>query len=192
MVRIVPNTKKEAEMEQIRKQDEEEQEELPRGAESGTFGQKYVIRYSFIEFHGFVNNNVANEAGLMEQDVKDMMIAMWRGTDSLSTSSKFGQKSRLLIRVNYKKNGYIGDLDRKCELENEKETLENISQVSLNISQLCNLLEKNSEIIESIEYNYNSELRCKYDGEMRNNFEEALNDWKTKKNIGIVISRLSL
>ena len=31
------------------------------GAESGTFGEKYMVRYSFIEFHGFVNNNVAKE-----------------------------------------------------------------------------------------------------------------------------------
>jgi CRISPR-associated protein Csh2 len=190
MARIVPNTRKEAE--QNIKQNEEEQEELPRGAESGTFGEKYVVRYSFIEFHGFVNNNVANEASLTEQDVNDMMIAMWRGTDSLSTSSKFGQKSRLLIKVNYKDNGYIGDLDQKCELENQKATLENISQMSLNIYWLCNLLERNSEIIESIEYDYNSELRCRYDGDIRNNFEEALNDWKDKSKVKIPISRLSL
>ena len=77
------------------------------GAKAGTFGEKNIVRYSFIEFHGFVNNNVAREVDLSEEDVKNMLVAMWKGTNSLSTSSKFGQQSRLLIKVNYKEDGYV-------------------------------------------------------------------------------------
>ena len=60
-----------------------------------------------------------------------MLIAMWKGTNSLSTSSKYGQQSRLLVKINYKDDGYIGDLDLKCKLETNAEPMENISQVRL-------------------------------------------------------------
>jgi CRISPR-associated protein Csh2 len=87
MTRIIPNTKN------------EQGESL-----GGTFGEKYVVRYSFIEFHGFVNNNVAKEedVDLKEHDVITMLTAMWRGTDSLSTSSKFGQSVEFLINPRYR------------------------------------------------------------------------------------------
>jgi CRISPR-associated protein Csh2 len=139
-------------------------------ATSGTFGEKYILRYSFIEFHGFVNDIVAKDVNLTEKDVKDMLVALWRGTDSLSTSSKFGQKSRLLLKVNFKEHGYIGDIDRKCTIEqyNNVKTLENVSQFALKIDGLQKILQKNKDIIQSIEYESNSELMCRY-----NNFEES-------------------
>lgn len=165
------------------------------GAESGTFGEKYVVRYSFIEFHGFVNNNVAKEVDLDEQDIKNMLAAMWKGTNSLSTSSKFGQLSRLLIKVNYKKDGYIGDLDLKCKLETDADPLENISQMTLNVNELFKILSKNKEIIDSVEYECNSELMCKSDsteeeGKESRFFEDVIKAWSDAS--GIAISRLNL
>ena len=133
------------------------------GAEAGTFGEKYVVRYSFIEFHGFVNNHVSKEVNLTEEDVTNMLTALWRGTTSLSTSSKFGQQSRLLIKVNYKDEGYIGDLDLKSVLESSADPLENISQVTLKIKDLLKALSDNKDLIESIEYEYNPELVCSVD-----------------------------
>lgn len=160
------------------------------GAESGTFGEKYVVRYSFIEFHGFVNNNVAKEkvVNLTEEDVKNMLIAMWKGTNSLGTSTKFGQQSRLLIKINYKDDGYIGDVDQKCKLETDAEPIENVSQLRLNVRELFNILSKNKDIIDSVEYEYNSELMCK--SETDSNFEDLAKDWSRINNISI--SRLNL
>jgi CRISPR-associated protein Csh2 len=158
------------------------------GAESGTFGEKYIVRYSFIEFHGFVNNNVAKEVDLSEEDVNNMLAAMWKGTSSLSTSSKFGQQSRLLVKVNYKDGGYIGDLDLKCKLEANTDPLESISQVTLDTNELFNMLSKNKGIIDSVEYEDNAELICKSDKE--SNFEELVEDWARKNSIRV--SRLNL
>jgi CRISPR-associated protein Csh2 len=158
------------------------------GAESGTFGEKYVVRYSFIEFHGFVNNNVAKEVDLSEEDVNNMLVAMWKGTSSLSTSSKFGQQSRLLIKVNYKNDGYIGDLDLKCKLEANTDPLESISQVSLDINELFDILSRNKDIIDSVEYEDSAELICKSNKE--SNFEELVKDWARKNSIRV--SRLNL
>jgi CRISPR-associated protein Csh2 len=160
------------------------------GAEAGTFGEKSIVRYSFIEFHGFVNNNAAKEVNLTEEEVRKMLTAMWKGTDSLSTSSKFGQQSRLLIKVNHKEDGYIGGLDLKCNLKTNAETLENISQLVLDVQELLDTLSKNKEIIESVEYEYNSELVCKYDAKPEISFEEIIKDWSDKS--GIKASRLKL
>lgn len=146
------------------------------GAESGTFGDKSILRYSFIEFHGFVNNNVAKDMGLTEEEVKIMLTAMWKGTNDLSTSSKFGQQSRLLVKVNLKDDGYIGDLDLKCKLHTEVEVLEDITQLKLDINQLLRILEQNMDIIESIEYEYSPLLTC-IDEKSEGNFEQVITQW---------------
>jgi CRISPR-associated protein Csh2 len=193
MTRIIPNTKN------------EQGESL-----GGTFGEKYVVRYSFIEFHGFVNNNVAKEedVDLKEHDVITMLTAMWRGTDSLSTSSKFGQKSRLIMKVNYKNNGYLGDLDLKCKLRHkteisknkeEMQPFENILQVKLDLQDLLDMISKNKEIIDSLEYEYNPELLCVYrypetqDGQANQNesdFDTIIKEWSRRS--GISATRLNI
>jgi CRISPR-associated protein Csh2 len=161
-------------------------------ATSGTFGEKYILRYSLIEFHGFVNDVVARDVHLTETDVKDMLLGLWKGTDSLSTSTKFGQKSRLLFKVNYKEQGYIGDIDRKCsiEQENTETVLEDISQIVLNVDKLLKILKNNKTIIESIEYECSSELMCKFNGSSPVSFDNVLNDFKNKE--GIEITKLNL
>ncbi len=170
MTSLVPNTAKEG---------------ISKG---GSFGEKWIVRYAFLQFHGFVNNNVAKDMNLTEEEVKLMLTAMWNGTDELMTTSKFGQKSRLLIKVNYKEDGYIGDLDLMAKLEyNKTEVLENITQVSLNLDNLLGLIEKNKDIIDSIEYEWNPLLQCTRKG-IQGNFEELIKDWS--KGSEIPVSRL--
>jgi CRISPR-associated protein Csh2 len=135
-------------------------------AKAGTFGEKSILRYSFIVFHGFLNDIVAKQVSLTEIDVTKMMKALWFGTDELSTTSKFGQRSRLLLRVNYSKpSAYIGDLDRFINLEKANETdlskLEDVSQCYLNIQPLLSVLSANKEKIASIQYAASNQLLCK-------------------------------
>jgi CRISPR-associated protein Csh2 len=59
------------------------------GAESGTFGEKTVLKYSLLAFHGFLNQHAARQLNLTDTDINKMMLAMWHGTNDLSTSSKF-------------------------------------------------------------------------------------------------------
>lgn len=165
MTRVVPNTGEDA--------------------KGGTFGEKFVVRYAFIQFHGFVNNNVAEDVQLEEGEIKLMLTAIWKGTESLSTSSKFGQKSRLIFKVNYKKDGYIGDLDLKCKLEPNHEKLENITQTVLNVTDLLNTFKENNDIIESVEYYYDPQLICK-NIENTGNFGAILGEWAKGKSISLI------
>lgn len=165
MTSLVPNTKNEAGL-----------------SKGGSFGEKWIVRYAFIQHHGFINNNVAKEVNLTETDVKTMLYAMWNGTDNLLTTSKAGQKSRLLIKVNYRDNGYIGDLDLMSRLEYKAQPLENITQVHLNLDNLLELLENNSKIIESIEYDYNSILKCTHNSK-EGDFDKLITEWSKTSRI---------
>jgi len=147
----------------------------------GGMGERFVVRYSFIEFHGFINDNVAMDVILSEEDVTKMISAMWRGTNSLSTSSKYGQQSRLLVKVNYKDQGYIGDLDLRCKMEDQEQVLENINQFKLNVSELLDILEANKDIVESVEYAANNQLICKNDKE--GTFGDIIERWSDKSKI---------
>lgn len=135
------------------------------GAEAGTFGEKSVVRYSFIVFHGFLNDLVAKESGLTEEDVEMMMKAMWFGTTNLSTTSKYGQTSRLLLRIKFNKPlAYIGDLDRQLSLIPKSgidlRKLEDLSQVSLDVERLVSNLERNQAMIDSIDLAESPQLEC--------------------------------
>lgn len=122
------------------------------GAEAGTFGEKTILRYSLIMFHGFLNQVVAKDVNLAEDDVNKMMMAMWHGTNNLSTSSKFGQASRFLLRVIYSDDrGYIGDLDRGIVLKNT-ENIEDISQAGIDASKLFSMLTDNKGKIAEIQF----------------------------------------
>jgi len=157
-------------------------------AKAGTFGEKSIVRYAFIVFHGFLNDHVAKEVGLSEEDVSDMMKGMWFGTTDLSTTSKYGQKSRLLIRVRYAKpNAYIGDLDQRIHLlpeeeDQEDKELENISQFTLDISPLLNSLAKRKGDLQEIAWCFDSDLRCKLD-ETQGSLEQLVTDWSKKTGI---------
>jgi CRISPR-associated protein Csh2 len=124
------------------------------GARSGTFGEKAILKYSLILFHGFLNQIAArvDRFHLTENDVMKMMTAMWHGTTELSTSSKYGQISRFLLRVIYSnENGYIGDLDNGITLvNNNDENIEDISQAKLDVSKLFSILEQHRKLIKKI------------------------------------------
>ncbi len=127
-------------------------------AKAGTFGEKSVLRYSLISFHGFLNEIAANDLKLTEFDVDKMMEAMWFGTNGLSTSSKFGQMSRFLFRVVYAQpKAYIGDIDRAITLSNF-DNLEDISQVKINVIKLFEMLSANKEKISEIQFACNDNV----------------------------------
>lgn len=151
-----------------------------KDAQAGTFGEKSVLRYSFVVFHGFLNDIAARETNLSEDDVSLMLRAIWHGTNNLSTASKYGQQSRLLLRLRYKEPlGYIGDLDRRISLipspsypNQELSKLEDLYQAVLDISSLSSVVESNSSVLESIEYRESQDLTCK-NGEKFGKFSEV-------------------
>ena len=166
---------------------------VPTRAEvqAGTMGEKSVLRYSFLAFRGFVNDVVAKEVGLTEEDINLMLQALWYGTNNLSTTSKYGQQSRILLRVVYKKpNTYIGDFDKFVQIDAgsiDSSKLEDITQLKLNVTRLLNTLGENRGLLDSIQYASNDKLACVYEPK-EGDMSVLLTEWS--KQTGITIQNI--
>lgn len=148
-------------------------------AKSGTFGHKSILRYSFILFHGFLNQLPAREVNLSEEDVDDMMLAMWHGTNNLSTTSKFGQTSRLLVRIVYANDkAYMGNLDRGVSAS-KTEGVEDISEVGLDIEKLLTMIAENKKQIAEVQYAIHDGVTLKDTSSAK----KHLNEWLSEHSI---------
>ena len=136
------------------------------GAQQATFREEYILPYSFICFHGIINEVAAKDTKLNENDIKELLDAMWNGTKNLISRSKFGQMPRFLLKVTYKEteNGFfIGDLDKKVKLTNfENEfKIRKVEDFTFDATELFDSFAKNKEKIEKIEYIADDNLRIK-------------------------------
>lgn len=130
---------------------------MPSAAEKkqGTFTEKYILPYSLIAFYGVVNENAAQQQQieLTEEDIDLMLEGMWNGTKNLISGSKFGQMPRLLLQVIHKKgNFYIGELDKFIHIKTDinDESIRDISEIKIDLTELIQILEKNEGNIEKI------------------------------------------
>jgi CRISPR-associated protein Csh2 len=129
-----------------------------------TFREEFNISYGLIGFHGVINENAAVETNLTETDVAELMDGLWNGTKSLLTRSKKGHMPRLLIKIDYSKNGFfIGDLVERLGMDiNEGikvEELEGVDQFTLNTDKLVAVLERHKDKIERITVYQDDRLR---------------------------------
>jgi len=128
----------------------------------GSLAPEYILPYSFIAFHGIINQNAAKHTRMTEDDAKLLLEGMWHGTKNLISRSKFGQQPRLLIKINYKTpNFFIGDLDKKIKLtdfDNELK-IRSIKDFKIDLSDLLASIEDNKQHIESVEYFVDSGLK---------------------------------
>lgn len=143
------------------------------GASQATFRQEYIVPYSFICFHGIINETAAKHTQLKENDVQELLEAMWNGTKNLISRSKFGQMPRFLLKVTYKESGFfIGDLDNKVKLtgyENDY-SIRSIKDFKLDLTDLLNCFEEYKDKIEVIYYQKDPNLVVV--GEIPDNWEK--------------------
>lgn len=145
---------------------------MPSGAErkQGTFTERYILPYSLIAFYGVVNENAAQQQNILltEEDISLMIESMWNGTKNLISGSKFGQMPRLLMQVIYKDgNFYIGELDKRISLQADKneESIRDISEVKIDITNLVKALYDHREKIEKIRLKTDERIAFIKDGQ---------------------------
>lgn len=131
------------------------------GHKQATFREEYVLHYSFICFHGIINENAAQHTHLREEDVALLMEGLWEGTKNLISRSKWGQVPRLLIKVNYKEPGYfIGDLDSHLKIDSENPAkIRGVEDFTLDISALLDTFSKHEGKIDSIRFKADQSLK---------------------------------
>lgn len=115
------------------------------------------------------------------KNVADAMVAFLE-----SVRSKMVQTPRFLLRVEFKENNYhIGDLDKKIELHSdlEDEQIRHITEVTIDITKLVDLLKENKDKINKIEYIVDPEVTFQYNGK-----EKGINEILSE--VGVPVSQL--
>jgi len=137
------------------------------GAKQRTFREEYILHYSFIAFHGIINQNAARHTQMTEDDEKLLLDAMWNGTKNLISRSKFGQHPRLLIKITYSEpNFFLGDLDKKLRLVSDMNDLKvrSVKDFRLDTADLETAIAENQRKILNIEYLKDSGLNMTIPG----------------------------
>lgn len=145
------------------------------GKDNKTFREEYVIPYSFIAFHGIVNENAAVDTKLTDDDVTLLHEAIWNGTKNLITRSKMGHMPRLLLRVIYKaeQNFFVGDLHKKVKMISDltDEKIRGLEDFSLDVTELAKALKTYENKIEKVILTFDQGLKF-----INNGKESKLNE----------------
>ncbi|MCC3867939.1 type I-B CRISPR-associated protein Cas7/Csh2 [Terrisporobacter mayombei] len=148
-----------------------------------TFREEYILPYSLIGFYGIINEHAAQKTNLNENDVDELIEAIWNGTKNLISRSKVGQLPRLLLKINYKdENFHIGGLLNKVKLNKkvDDECIRSPKDYDLDLSVLAQYMEKNKEKIENIEYLIDNEFKLSNNNQIKE-LKDILIGVKVKK-----------
>jgi CRISPR-associated protein Csh2 len=126
-----------------------------RGEEYGTIGKDWRVYYSLIAFYGIISSKRAEKTKLQIDDILLLDNTLIEAiTSEATTRSKIGQTPRLLIRVEYNKGNFIGDLRRYVQIKprNGKniDNIRDIADFEIDINDLHKVLKSNIERISKI------------------------------------------
>lgn len=134
-----------------------------------SFRNEYKVPFALIACYGIANQNAAATTGAGDEDLEQLVGALWSGTDNLITRSKQEHKARLLLEVTYRAgfNGKIGGLDEKLRLlsatggeldKDAQQSLRRLDQVVLDIGQLLDAIAEKQEQVERIRLYWDTAL----------------------------------
>jgi len=107
----------------------------------------------------------ATKTRLKEEDIVFLDKAMKNAIPSLATRSKIGQYPRLYLRVEYKNDETVlGDFRDYIELVEKNPSIRDISECSIEIRRLLDLLKSNKDKINKIAYFIDKNLDLTLDG----------------------------
>ncbi len=130
----------------------------------GAIGKDYRLYYSLIAFYGIVSSARAKETFLTEDDIAELDEAMIRAIPLTATSrSKNNQMPRLVLRVEYKENMFIGDLRRyvKFAPKVKEEEVRDLTDYEVDADKLADILAKYKDKINMIRVCQDKDLKLK-------------------------------
>lgn len=149
------------------------------GEKTGKLGEKWTVPYVVIGTYGIVNEVVAKETGLSEEDVHKMIDCLWKGTEQLQSASKAVHRPILLIDVVWKegKERLIGNLDEYVRLKKdgkditwngehgeEGKQIRGLHEITIDITDLVKVLEKYKQDIDKINIHVHPEAEERITG----------------------------
>ncbi len=131
------------------------------GSVQKSFREDYICPYACIATYGIANEIAAKTSKLTEEDVSELLEALWYGTASLISRSKVGHQPLFLMRIRYKKQSQVGNLAGKIKLvsEIEDEKIRDVAQYHIDASRLIKDIQYNAKIIDAVEVHQDPGLR---------------------------------
>lgn len=149
----------------------------------GAMGKDYRVDYSLIAFHGIISAKRAKHTLLTDQDIEIFDQAIVNSIPLMATRTKIGQYPRLYLRIEYTSpEFFLGDLRKYISISHDpKIPIRYVSDYTLDVSKLKDLLEKNKDKIKAVQWWVSPELKINpelqtTDGKISQPFSEALAD----------------
>lgn len=122
------------------------------GRHQRSFRTEFIIPYALFFVYGNLNENVAALTSLSKNDVVQLEDALWNGTNNIHSRTKVGCKSRLLLRIEYKKKLQLNFMNNPINsiFKITPEKIRKINHIQLDIDNMIDLLSKNKEKIRRI------------------------------------------
>jgi CRISPR-associated protein Csh2 len=110
-------------------------------SEQRTFRNEYIVPFVVLGVYGIANQNASETTDASQEDLDQLIPALWHGTLNLITRSKIGHQPQLLMEIIYKEGfqGLIGSLDEKVVLTRRDNPLDVDQQLSLRSMSNVNL-----------------------------------------------------
>lgn len=148
-------------------------------ARQKTFRREFIVPYALIGFYGVINENLAKETGLTENDVQLLTEALWRGTLALHSRSKAFHHPRLLLRFDFTNEAQCGYFLDRIELEHTLEDERRIrspKDYKVKVDGVMELIERQKEHLTRVECWIDSGLKVSPEG-----LKETLAEFLGKK-----------
>ena len=149
----------------------------------GAMGKDYRVDYSLIAFHGIISAKRAKHTLLTDQDIEIFDQAIVNSIPLMATRTKIGQYPRLYLRIEYTSAKILpGDLRKYLSISHDpKIPIRYVSDYTLDVSKLKDLLEKNKDKIKAVQWWVSPELKINpelqtTDGKISQPLSEALAD----------------
>lgn len=138
------------------------------GGDGGAMGTDVRLRYGLFAINGAINELVGQNNRVTKADVDYFDKLVWKALITQTHSnSKVGQKPRGYIRVEYETDNFqIQNLSEYITMNltdvETEEQLNDISEYTIDVTELCGVLDKNSNHINKVVVNeeYSTTFEC--------------------------------
>lgn len=156
-------------------------------ADSGqrSFRNEYIVPFALMAVYGIANQYSSEKTGATDDDLEELLSALWKGTTNLITRSKVGHAPRILMEITYV-NGYdgaVGALDERITLkstkgeelsDDEQLALRSLREIQLDMSNLIDKLVTRKDKIDKIRFLTDGELHTPHLETLKSSFGDKL------------------
>jgi len=153
------------------------------GAHQRSFRNEFIIPFALIKVYGIINEVMAKDTNLTQEDINKLEESIWEGTLNLQSRSKAGHKPRLYIRIIFKLGeSQIGLIHQKINSEvvegKDVDQLRSIDDIIINLDKLKMTLNENKQKIEEIIFKESGDLNYKNYESFKNFLDDLGFDYK--------------